>query len=142
LIDALVGTARQVAYSCDVRASGAHMTAVQARTAAHVARYRYGTPCATLVELLGVSKQAVTGLVARMEYSELVVRGEHPLDRRCTVVRLTEHGAAELAEVSRRLAAFDRELRRGLGIDRCAQLRESLRVIATEPWAPGPAAFR
>ncbi len=130
LIDALLGTARWVAYACDARASGAHMTAVQARVAAHLARAREGLPSATLTELLGVTKQAVTGLVARMEYSELVLRTEHPLDRRCTVIMLTEHGATELTGVARRLAAFDRELQGRLGAARCAQLHESLRVIA------------
>lgn len=138
LIDALLGTACRVAYACDARASGAHLTAVQARVAAHLARAREGLPSATLAELLGVTKQAVTGLVARMEYSELVRRSEHPLDRRCTVIMLTEHGATELAGVAHRLVAFDRELHMRLGADRCAGLKESLRMIAADPWVPRP----
>ena len=45
------------------------MTAIQARAAAHLSRAPDGLPCASLAELLGVTKQSVTGLVARMEYA-------------------------------------------------------------------------
>lgn len=129
LIRAVLGTARCVAYACDVRASGAYMTAAQAQLAAHLARSPEGLPSSTLAERLGVTKQAVTGLVDRMQYGGLVLRTEHPLDRRCTLVRLTERGAREIAGVSRRLAGFNRALELRLGPDRDAQLRQFLRVI-------------
>ncbi|HEX7589951.1 MAG TPA: MarR family winged helix-turn-helix transcriptional regulator [Demequinaceae bacterium] len=129
LIRALLGTARCVGYACDARASGAHMSAVQAQLAAQLARSPGGLPSSTLAERLGVTKQAITGLVDRMEYAGLVLRTEHPLDGRCTLVRLTEHGASEFVGVARRLAAFNRELELRLGPDRDAQLKHLLWVI-------------
>jgi DNA-binding MarR family transcriptional regulator len=129
LIRALLETARCVGYACDARASGAYMTAAQAHLAAQLAQAQGGLPSSTLAERLGVTKQAVTGLVDRMEYAELVLRTEHPLDGRCTLVRLTEHGARELLGVARRLAAFNRDLELTLGPDRRTHMRDSLRVI-------------
>ncbi len=129
LIRAVLETARCVGYGCDVRASGAHMSAVQAGVAAQLALAPKGLPPSTLAERLGVTKQAVTGLVDRMEYAELVLRTEHPLDGRCSLVRLTERGARELTGVARRLAAFNRELELRLRPDGVVQLERLLRVI-------------
>jgi DNA-binding MarR family transcriptional regulator len=135
LSSALLGTARGVEYSCDVRASGAYMSAAQANAAALLARVPEGLPMSTLAARLGVTKQAVTALVARMEYADLALRTEHSLDGRCKLVRLTEHGASELVGVARRLGALNRELELGLGSERVAQLKDALRVIAAR--APG-----
>ncbi len=131
LIDALLGTARKVAYACDVWANDARMTAVQAGLAAHVARAPYGLPVSSLAESLGVTKQAVTGLVDRMEYSGLVMRTRHELDGRCTTIVLTERGAREVARVARRLAGIDRDIRLTLKADRCERLEEALGLIAS-----------
>jgi DNA-binding MarR family transcriptional regulator len=132
LIRTVLETARSLEYACDARASGAYMSAVQAHLAAQLARAPEGLPPSSLAERLGVTKQAVTGLVDRMEYAELALRTEHPLDGRCTLVRLTEHGARELVGVARRLAAFNRGLEVRLGTDRVARLEELLRVVAEE----------
>ena len=113
------------------------MSAVQAQLATHLARAPWGLPSSTLAERLGVTKQAITGLVDRMEYGELALRTEHPLDGRCTLVRLTEHGARELVGVSRRLAAFNRELELSLGPDRVARTSDVLRVITEVAAGPG-----
>jgi DNA-binding MarR family transcriptional regulator len=129
LIRALLGTSRAVAYACDARASGAHMSAVQAQLAAQLALAADGFPSSTLAERLGVTKQAVTGLVNRMEYAGLALRTEHPLDGRCTLIRLTEQGARELVGVARRLAVFNREIEFRLGPDRVARLEELLPLI-------------
>ncbi len=130
LIRSLLETARCVGYACDVRASGAYMTAAQAHVASQLALSPGGFPSSTLAERLGVTKQAVTGLVDRMEYAGLVLGTEHPLDRRCTLVQLTERGARELVAVGRRLAAFNRGLELRLGPDRVARLEAFLRVVA------------
>jgi DNA-binding MarR family transcriptional regulator len=106
------------------------MSAVQAQLAAQVALAPRGLPSSTLAERLGVTKQAITGLVDRMEYAALALRTEHPLDGRCALVRLTEHGARELVGVARRLAAFNRELELRLGPDGVGRLDDLLRVIA------------
>ena len=137
LITALLATARTVNYECDVRASGAYMSAVQARLAAHLARAPWGLPSSTLAEQLGVTKQAITGLVDRMEYAGLALRTEHPLDGRCTLVTLTERGARELVGVARRLAAFNRELELRLGPERVARAVELLQVITQVAAGPG-----
>ena len=67
-------------------------------------------PMRALAARLGVSPQAVTGLVDEMEAEGLVARERHPTDRRRTVVRLNGHvrdmAAAKVAEREAALAVL------------------------------------
>jgi len=54
-----------------------------------------------LSELLGVTPRNITALVDALEGEGLVVRRQHPTDRRATIIELTVAGA----ETSRRLTA-------------------------------------
>ena len=67
-------------------------------------------PMRTLAAQLGISPQAVTGLVDEMEAEGLVARERHPTDRRRTMIRLNEHArllaAAKVAERETALTAL------------------------------------
>ena len=54
-----------------------------------------------LADALKVTPRNVTGLVDGLVASGYVTREPHPTDRRATLVSLTEHGAATLAEMDR-----------------------------------------
>jgi DNA-binding MarR family transcriptional regulator len=47
---------------------------------------------------LGLTSSALTALVDRLERSGVAERVAHPQDRRRTMIRVTEHGAALVAE--------------------------------------------
>ena len=51
-----------------------------------------------LAARLGISPQAVTGLVDALEADGLVGRERHPTDRRKTVIRLNDHAEEQLAD--------------------------------------------
>ena len=51
-----------------------------------------------LAKRIGISPQAITGLVDTLEADGLVGRERHPTDRRKTVIRLNDHAEAQLAE--------------------------------------------
>jgi DNA-binding MarR family transcriptional regulator len=54
-----------------------------------------------LADSLRVTPRNVTGLVDGLVATGYVTREQHPTDRRATLVSLTEHGAAILAEMDR-----------------------------------------
>jgi len=135
LIDAVILAARHIANDCEGRA-GAYMTAVQARAAAHLSRAPYGLPAATLVERLGTTKQAVSGLIGRMERAGLIARTAHPFDGRSRLIQLTFRGADELEAIARRLAAFDRTLTISLGEGEEEWFLRKLARIGRDPRLP------
>ena len=52
-----------------------------------------------LADALKVSPRNITGLVDGLAATGYVTREPHPMDRRATLVSLTEHGASTLAEM-------------------------------------------
>ena len=66
-----------------------------------VLHHRGPTTQRALADALKVTPRNVTGLVDGLVGTGFVTREPHPTDRRATLVSLTEHGAATLAEMDR-----------------------------------------
>ena len=62
--------------------------------------YEAGVRQKTLAEDLDISSAAVSELVSKLERDEYVVREADPGDKRATLIKLTEKGAARAAELS------------------------------------------
>lgn len=75
---------------------------------------------------MGVSPPAVLGFVEELEARGLVSRARSESDRRVYEVRLTGDGRTVLAEAQRTAGEVQKEIRRTLGTDNDADLRELL----------------
>lgn len=64
----------------------------------------------TIAEALGVTPRAVTGLVDGLAESGHVTREPHPVDRRATLVTLTQAGAAFVADLQESHAGLAADL--------------------------------
>lgn len=99
----------------NLRACG-DMTLPQFEVLAALQEAPDGLRMSDLSEVLHVSNGNVTGIIERLVEAGLVARADVPGDRRATLVRLTERGAAIQAELA---ARHDTALGIGLrGIDR------------------------
>ncbi|MFC8597167.1 MarR family winged helix-turn-helix transcriptional regulator [Isoptericola sp. NPDC057191] len=78
-----------------------------------------------LARLNGVTEQTMSRVVARLERSGYVTRGDDPQDRRRRAVAITDDGRAAVIEASRVQPAEDLTAR-GLDGDQVAALREIL----------------
>jgi DNA-binding MarR family transcriptional regulator len=69
-------------------------------------------PCTqrVLADALGVTPRNVTGLVDGLEQTGYVTRRPHPVDRRATLVTLTDHGTAVMAQMEKEQGHFARLL--------------------------------
>jgi DNA-binding MarR family transcriptional regulator len=76
-----------------------------------------------------LSKQAMTGLLARCEGDGLVERERSPLDRRAFDVRLTARGRELRAAAAEVLADLDAELAESLGTANRDALRRALKGV-------------
>jgi len=63
---------------------------------------------------IGIDRSTVVAVIDRLEGRDLVVRAPSPHDRRSYALRLSEHGAAVLAELEARVRAHEEEIARGL----------------------------
>ncbi len=89
-----------------------------------------------LARNLGVSRQAISQMLADMQTRELIVVEQDPGDKRARVVKF-HPDAARLRETARRvLAEMEAELGRRLGHDAIERLREVLKA----DWGPSPRA--
>jgi MarR family transcriptional regulator for hemolysin len=79
-----------------------------------------------LAESLGIEGATLTHHLGRMETAGLVTRRRDPGNRRNQLVELTADGEATFARLVATVAAFDRQLRRGLGADALAALEGTL----------------
>ncbi|WP_420111930.1 MarR family winged helix-turn-helix transcriptional regulator [Pseudactinotalea sp.] len=91
-----------------------------------------------LVELAGVTKQAISQQLVQLERAELVRTEPDPLDQRARLVALTERGERAQALVRQTFADIDDEWAMLLGAERFASLRDGLddlleRVGPAEP---------
>jgi DNA-binding MarR family transcriptional regulator len=82
-----------------------------------------------LAAMAHLSKQAVTGLVARCESDGLVERQRDPTDRRAFVVRLSGRGRRFRAVAETVLGEVDEELRELLGTRNRDALTKALKGV-------------
>ncbi|MGD0122598.1 MAG: MarR family transcriptional regulator [Candidatus Limnocylindrales bacterium] len=125
------------------RAAG--MSVAQFRLLVFVRR-NPGTSLSTLADHLATSRPAASQLVERLVQAGLVTREQHAEERRRVELRLTDAGAAALAECDARTRAWLRERLAGLGeveLERiAATLRELHDLLADVPACPPCGAAR
>ena len=92
-----------------------------------------GSRLTTLAERAGLTKQAMSELVADLEGNGYLERVPDEADRRAKIIRLTPRGAAAQAAAARILADVERRWSRDLGAQTVAVLRDALeRVVALD----------
>ena len=90
-----------------------------------------GITASALARTIGVTPQNVAGLARRLEIGGFLERKAHGLHTHVTELRLTEAGAAALAEADGKVAEMEAVLTRRLGAERSARLIEDLREVQT-----------
>ncbi len=100
------------------RASELDLTYAQSQVLFHVAEHP-GCSMGDVAKAFGVTLPAVTHTVDRLEQKELVLRGDHPADRRVYLLDLTRAGRALVEELhAMRLRGMERVLTRMSAEDR------------------------
>lgn len=82
-----------------------------------------------LAAALKVSPRNVTGLVDALEAAGFVERGQHPTDRRATLVTLTELGSQTMADMVRDRELIASQLVTDFGEDQLMQFGRSLDTV-------------
>lgn len=82
-----------------------------------------------LAAALKVSPRNVTGLVDALEAAGFVQRGQHPTDRRATLVTLTEVGSQTMADMVRDRELIASQLVADFGEDQLTQFGRSLDTV-------------
>ena len=82
-----------------------------------------------LAAALKVSPRNVTGLVDALEAAGFVERGQHPTDRRATLVTLTERGSQTMAGMVRDRELIAAQLVADFGEDQLMQFGRSLDTV-------------
>jgi len=85
-----------------------------------------GIRISDLAERVGVTKQAVSKVVAEMAAERVVEVVPDPTDARARLVRFTPRGVDAIAHRLGVLAGLERGLTRSVGVRRMKQLREAL----------------
>ncbi len=134
---ALLDTARMTDYLRDACASGATMTAAQARLAFEVSASHFGVRPSELALRLGVSRSAATQMIDRMERRGLVERAESDLDGRGVLVELTPRGERECELIRRPLKSFEAEVVAAVGPRAMSAFLEALQSLADRTWLRG-----
>jgi DNA-binding MarR family transcriptional regulator len=93
---------------------------------------------ATLVSMMGVTKQAISQLVDQLVGLGYVTRQPDPRDRRRTLLRLTPRGRAAAAVVQRAVGTVERDAAARLGAAEVAALGEALRRFVGDAGPPRP----
>ena len=103
--------------------------------AAHLAVFQYPSPrgmrVTALAERAGMSRQAISYLIAELEENGYLERRPDPSDGRATLVHLTERGEAAVAAIRASVRRLEREWEKRLGRARFDQFRETLLAITT-----------
>jgi DNA-binding MarR family transcriptional regulator len=92
-----------------------------------------GRRASDLAEGLGVSRQAVAQVVARLEQDGYLTRIADPGDARAKLVCLTPRGRAALRIMRASALALEDAWRRRLGPDRLAEFRDTLVILLSDP---------
>jgi len=92
-----------------------------------------GSRLVDLAHGIGITRQATTALVRDLEQAGIVATSPDPRDGRATLVNLTDAGVAFCQRVLEVLARREGELASRLGPAKLAELKETLRSLATPP---------
>lgn len=92
-----------------------------------------GTRITDLADRLGVTKQAVSQLVADLEELGVLERASDPNDARARLVRFTPRGRAGLLEGLAVLRELEEDCAKAIGPKRMEELRKAL-VALNEEW--------
>lgn len=92
-----------------------------------------GSRLVDLAHGIGITRQATTALVRDLEQAGIVATTEDPRDRRATLVHLTDAGVAFCQQVLRVLERRERELASRIGAESLAELKATLRSLASPP---------
>jgi DNA-binding MarR family transcriptional regulator len=116
LLNSLGGTIfRQLLWQ---KASDLDLTYAQSQVLFHLAEHP-ASHMGEVAKAFGVTLPAVTHIVDRLEKKDLVLRGDHPVDRRVYVLDLTRPGLALVEELQAiRLLGMERVLARMSADDR------------------------
>ena len=125
----VVRAARAFEHHLMLAAKDLTMTALQARFAWLLAAEPDGVPVGRLWAELGMSQPGVHQMVRRMQARGLVEVDVSLWDARNVVVRLTDLGLAQWAEIKERLRDVCDELRDGVGEPQVPELRGNLQEI-------------
>lgn len=90
---------------------------------------RTGAPLGSIIEALGVSKQAAGQLVDTLVVRGYLVRAVDPEDRRRLTISLTERGKAAAQAIRAAVVEVDAELERRVGPESVAQARTVLYAL-------------
>jgi len=128
----------QLLFRCARRLDALALERVAARTglalrASHTALFPHidlaGTRQTELARRLGVSKQAVNGLVAELEAMEVLERVPDPEDRRATLVRFRHAPGRSILDGLAVLGGLEREIEAALGTARLRSLHRTLAAL-------------
>jgi DNA-binding MarR family transcriptional regulator len=125
----VVRAARAFEHHLMLAAKDLTMTALQARFAWLLATEPGGVPVGRLWVELGMSQPGAHQMIQRMLARGLVELDISSWDTRNVVVRLTDLGLAQWAEVKHRLRDVCQELRDGVGEPQVPELRGNLQEI-------------
>jgi DNA-binding MarR family transcriptional regulator len=102
--------------------------------AAHLAVFQYPSPrgmrVTELAERAGMSRQAMTYLIAELEERSYLDRQPDPSDGRASLVDLTERGEEAITAIRASVRRLEREWEGELGRSRFGRFRETLLVIS------------
>jgi DNA-binding MarR family transcriptional regulator len=104
--------------------------------AAHLAVFQYPSPrgmrLTELAERAGMSRQAMTYLIAELEARSYVERRPDPSDGRASLVDLTLRGEEAITAIRASVRRLEREWEGQLGRSRFGQFRETLLLLASQ----------
>lgn len=97
-----------------------------------------GTPVGEIAKKVGVTKQAISKLVAELEAEGVVELVTHPTDGRAKLVRFTAAGARAIAYGLSVLSGIETELAEEVGASKMHAMHETLLALVEALERPAP----
>jgi len=105
----------------------------------HQSNSNSGLTQAQLSSMMLVNRADVTSLIDRMEKATLVARTAAPSDRRCNIIRMTNHSKQLLAQIEPLYAKEVRRIMAGLNDKEQTKMMQALEKVRASIAIPGPA---